>query len=469
MKGSEFRGVIHFVGIGGIGMSGIADVLCTLGYRVQGSDQAENAQVARLRSKGVQVFIGHKADNIRDAGVVVVSSAIKNDNVEVQAARELRIPIIRRAEMLAELMRFKHPVVIGGSHGKTTTTSLVASVLSAASYDPTVVNGGVVDQWGSNVRVGASDWIVVEGDESDGTFTRLPSRVSVVTNIDPEHMDHYGTLAELEEAFLVFASNVPFYGFCVLCVDHPRVHRLVASLWDRRVITCGLSSSADVRAVSLRYRGMKTVFDVEFSGLLSGYERLRDVEVPLVGEHNVKNALAALSVGVGLGIAGIDMKRALASAPRVRRRFHSVGMSPRGTIIIDDYAHHPAEIRAVLQAARASFPQGRCIVIFQPHRYSRLQALFDDFCYALSDADVVIVAPVYAAGEQPIEGMDREHIIAHLRAHGHSAVFPLQGEEQLADAINTYGNKGDVVLCLGAGSIGQWVQNLQGLEEVQVS
>ncbi|MBC6445098.1 MAG: UDP-N-acetylmuramate--L-alanine ligase [Alphaproteobacteria bacterium GM202ARS2] len=469
MKGSEWRGVIHFVGIGGIGMSGIADVLCTLGYRVQGSDQAENAQVKRLRSKGVKVFIGHREDNIQKAEVVVVSSAIKKDNVEVQAARAARIPVIRRAEMLAELMRFKHSVVIGGSHGKTTTTSLVASVLSVASYDPTVVNGGVIDQWGSNARVGASDWIVVEGDESDGTFTRLPSRVSVVTNIDPEHIDHYGSLAALEEAFLVFASNVPFYGFCVLCIDHPRVHRLVASLWDRRVITCGLSSSADVRGVNLRYRGMKTLFDVEFSGLLSGYGRLSDVEVPLVGEHNVKNTLAALSVGVGLGIAGVDMKRALSSAPRVRRRFYSVGVSPRGATIIDDYAHHPAEIRAVLAAARASFPQGRCLVIFQPHRYSRLQALFDDFCYALSDADVVIVAPVYAAGEQPIDGIDRDHIIARLRAHGHSEVVALQGEDQLAELIHTHGNKGDVILCLGAGSIGQWVQNLQGLAEAQVS
>ena len=475
------KGMIHFVGIGGIGMSGIAEVLSTLGYGVQGSDMTENAQVKHLRALGISVSIGHKADRVDDSvWVVVMSSAVGEDNIEIREARQRRIPVIRRAEMLAEIMRFKHSVVIGGSHGKTTTTSLVANVLARGGYDPTVVNGGVIEQWKSTARIGKSAWIVVEGDESDGTFTRLPATVSVVTNMDEEHMDHYNTLDALEDAFHLFASNIPFYGFSVLCIDHPRVQRLVAKMECRHVVTCGLSPHADVRAYDVRPCGMSMLFSVDFSQQsFPMRDRIKDIRLPLVGEHNVKNALVAVALAATLGVENETIIDGLKHAPKVRRRFSHIGTSKKGAMIIDDYAHHPSEIRAVLQAAAGvtSPPShtshtwqgawrggGRRIVVFQPHRYSRLQSLFPEFCYALSQAEIVGIVPVYGAGEDAIEGIHRDKLIEGLRTYGHRHVYGLEGEHSLAPFIEEQAQSGDIVLCLGAGSISAWTHRLKDKE-----
>src|SRR5579871_361900 len=411
-------GPIHFVGIGGIGMSGIAEVLNNLGYTVQGSDAADGGNVARLRGKGVKVSVGHKAENIDGADVVVVSTAIKRDNPELMAARARRIPVVRRAEMLAELMRLKSCVAISGTHGKTTTTTMVATLLDAGGLDPTVINGGIINAYGSNARLGAGDWMVVEADESDGTFLKLPADVVIVTNIDPEHLDHFKTFDAVQDAFRNFVENVPFYGFAVMCIDHPIVQSLVVKIEDRRIITYGENPQADVRLVGLTSGGGSSQFAVAIKSRKTGAtHEIKDIVLPMPGRHNASNATAAIAVAHELGISDDAIRKAIASFGGVKRRFTKTG-EWNGVTIIDDYGHHPVEIAAVLKAARDSY-NGKVIAVVQPHRYTRLQSLFEEFCTCFNDADAVVVADVYPAGETPIEGIDRDHFAQGLRAHGH--------------------------------------------------
>ncbi len=459
MKLPRDIGPVHFVGIGGIGMSGIAEVLANLGYRVTGSDVAESANVKRLRDKGVKVAIGHKADNIDGADVVVVSSAIKRDNPELVAARARRLPVVRRAEMLAELMRLKSCVAIAGTHGKTTTTSLVASLLDAGGLDPTVINGGIINAYGTNARLGAGDWMVVEADESDGTFLKLPADIAIVTNIDPEHLDHFQTFEAVQDAFRAFVENVPFYGFAVMCTDHPVVQTLVGKMEDRRIITYGENPQADVRLTDLDHLNGESCFSVLFRDREGKTSHTIDkLALPMPGRHNALNATAAVAVAHALGLKSDAIRKALAGFGGVKRRFTRVG-EWNGAMIIDDYAHHPVEIAAVLLAARES-AKGQVIAVMQPHRYTRLHDLFEQFCTCFNDADAVVVAPVYPAGEQPIPGADRDALVTGLRAHGHKQAIPLEGPEQLAPLIKRLARPGDYVVCLGAGSITQWAYAL---------
>jgi UDP-N-acetylmuramate--alanine ligase len=451
-------GTIHFVGIGGIGMSGIAEVLNNLGYSVQGSDMAEGANIARLRAAGISVAIGHAAENLGAAQVVVVSTAVKKDNPEVQAARIRMLPVVRRAEMLAELMRLKWAISIGGTHGKTTTTSLVAAVLEAARLDPTVINGGIINAYGTNTRQGAGEWMVVEADESDGSFLRLPSTVAIVTNMDPEHLDHWGTGEAMREGFRQFVSNIPFYGFAVLCVDHPDVQAMIPHL-DRRIVTYGFSPQADVRAEKLLTDRLGATFEVVVQDRSTGRARsLKPFRLPMLGAHNVQNALAAIAVGVEMDVPEDTIRAALAGFKGVKRRFTRVG-EVGGITIIDDYGHHPVEIAAVLKAARQAGARD-VIAVVQPHRYSRLEALFEDFCKCMNDAGTVIVADVYAAGEAPIEGFDKDALVDGLRARGHRSVVPLPGAETLPDMIHAIAKPGDYVVFLGAGTITNWAHAL---------
>ena len=453
-------GAIHFVGIGGIGMSGIAEVLHNLGYRVQGSDQAENANVKRLTALGVKVSVGHKPENVADAEVVVVSTAVKADNPEVLAAREQFIPVVRRAEMLAELMRLKWAVAIAGTHGKTTTTSLVAAMLDAAGLDPTVINGGIINAYGTNARLGAGDWIVVEADESDGSFNKLPATVAVITNIDPEHLDYWKTFEAERAAFRAFVSSIPFYGFAVLCLDHPEVQALIPEVQDRRVITYGLSPQADVHATDIELSAEGSRFTAQIGGRAGTERRIQGVRLPLVGIHNVQNALAAIAVAAEMGIAPDQITAALRSIKGVKRRFTKTGEAA-GLTVIDDYGHHPVEIAAVLKAARSATKRG-VVAIVQPHRYTRLKHLLEEFCTCFNDADAVIVADVYPAGEQPIEGANRDALVAGLRAHGHRRVLPLDDPKNLARIVLQVAQPGDLVVCLGAGSITNWAYALPG-------
>ncbi len=455
-------GRLHFVGIGGIGMSGIAEVLHNLGYQVQGSDIAEGPNVERLRQLGVEVFIGHAGEHVRNAAVVVISSAVKPDNPEVQEARQLRLPVVRRAEMLAELMHLKMTVSIAGTHGKTTTTSLVAALFEAAGRNPTVINGGIINAYGTNAVLGKGEWMIVEADESDGTFIRLPSSVAVVTNIDPEHLDHYGDFEGVRAAFKQFLDNIPFYGFGVMCIDHPEVQSLVSKITDRRILTYGLSPQADVRAMNLRTQAEGQCFDVEMTDRQDGdCHKLRDVFLPMHGEHNVSNALAALTVARELGMPDEAMMRGFASFGGVKRRFTKTGEAG-GITVIDDYAHHPVEIAATLAAARlaVSAAGGRVIAVMQPHRYTRLASLFEEFCTCFNDADIVLVAPVYEAGETPIEGVNRDTLVEGLQCHGHKHAEALESEATLAAHVAALAGPGDYVLCLGAGSVTKWAQAL---------
>ncbi|CCE08934.1 UDP-N-acetyl-muramate:alanine ligase, L-alanine adding enzyme [Bradyrhizobium sp. STM 3843] len=452
-------GPIHFVGIGGIGMSGIAEVLCNLGYTVQGSDAADNANVGRLREKGIAVSVGHKAENVAGADVVVVSTAIKRDNPELMAARAQRIPVVRRAEMLAELMRLKSCVAIAGTHGKTTTTSMVAALLDAGGLDPTVINGGIINAYGTNARLGAGDWMVVEADESDGTFLKLPADVAIVTNVDPEHLDHFKTFDAVQEAFRAFVENVPFYGFAVMCIDHPVVQTLVGKIEDRRIITYGQNPQADARLLDLRPEGGGSRFTVIFRDRKTGATHaIPDIVLPMPGRHNASNATAAIAVAHQLGISDDAIRKAIAGFGGVKRRFTRTG-EWNGITVIDDYGHHPVEIAAVLKAARES-TNGRIIAVVQPHRYTRLQSLFEEFCTCFNDADAVVVAEVYAAGEAPIEGIDRDHFVLGLRTHGHREVVPLPKAADLAGIIKSLAKPGDLVVCLGAGNITQWAYAL---------
>jgi len=458
LKMTTAIGPVHFVGIGGIGMSGIAEVLHNLGYTVRGSDIAESANVQRLKEKGIPVAIGHRTENVEGASVLVVSSAVKRDNPELMEARAKFLPVVRRAEMLAELMRLKQAVAVGGTHGKTTTTSLVATLLDAGGLDPTVINGGIINAYGTNARLGEGDWLVAEADESDGTFVRLPADVAVVTNIDPEHLDHYGTFDRLRDAFRQFVENVPFYGFAVMCLDHPEVQAMVGRIEDRRIITYGANPQADVRFVDVAF-GPRTTFAVRITDRVTGGERVIDgLTLPMPGIHNVSNATAAVAVADRLGIEAQAIRLGLEAFRGVRRRFTHVG-DWNGVAIYDDYGHHPVEIRAVLEAARQA-AVGKVIAVVQPHRYSRLSALFDDFCRCFNDADLVIVADVYEAGERPIPGADRDHLVAGLRAWGHRDAIPLEGREALAPLIAGRAVAGDMVIFLGAGSITQWAHAL---------
>ena len=461
MKLPSGLGPIHFVGIGGIGMSGIAEVLHNLGYEVQGSDQSDSANVKRLREKGIKVFIGHDAAHVADAHVLVVSSAIKRDNPELVAARAKRLPVVRRAEMLAELMRLKSCVAIAGTHGKTTTTSLVATLLDAGGFDPTVINGGIINAYGTNARLGDGNWMVVEADESDGTFLKLPTEVAIVTNIDPEHLDHFKTFDKVQEAFETFVENLPFYGFAVMCIDHPVVQALVGRIEDRRVITYGENPQADVRLVDVDLKGGITKFGVVFRNRAGEtVHHIEGLRLPMPGKHNALNATAAIAVAHELKVPDAKIIEALGGFGGVKRRFTRTG-EWNGVTIFDDYGHHPVEIAAVLRAARGA-SEGQVIAVVQPHRYTRLQSLFDEFCTCFNDADHVIVAPVYAAGEAPIEGVDRDHLAAGLIAHGHRSVTALQGPEELANVVAGLAKPGDYVVCLGAGSISAWAYALPG-------
>jgi UDP-N-acetylmuramate--alanine ligase len=454
-------GPIHFVGIGGIGMSGIAEVLSNLGYTVQGSDASESGNVTRLRANGVKVSVGHRAENVDGADVVVVSTAIKRDNPELMAARAQRIPVVRRAEMLAELMRLKSCVAIAGTHGKTTTTSMVATLLDAGGLDPTVINGGIINAYGTNARLGAGDWMVVEADESDGTFLKLPADVAIVTNVDPEHLDHFKTFEAVQEAFRNFVENVPFYGFAVMCIDHPVVQSLVGKIEDRRIITYGENPQADARLADLMPMGGGSKFKVIFRNRKTGAtHEIADIALPMPGRHNALNATAAIAVARELGLSDDAIRKAMAGFGGVKRRFTRTG-EWNGITVIDDYGHHPVEIAAVLKAARES-TNGRIIAVVQPHRYTRLQSLFEEFCTCFNDADAVVVADVYPAGEAPIPGIDRDHFALGLRAHGHREVTALQQPSDLAGVIKGLAGRGDLVVCLGAGSITQWAYALPG-------
>jgi UDP-N-acetylmuramate--alanine ligase len=450
-------GAIHFVGIGGIGMSGIAEVLLQHGYKVQGSDLKASKITKRLEKMGAQVFVGQNADNLAGAEVVVISSAIKRGNPELDAARLQGLPVVRRAEMLAELMRLKSNVAVAGTHGKTTTTTMVAALLDEGGIDPTVINGGIIHAYDSNARMGSSDWMVVEADESDGTFNRLPATIAIVTNIDPEHMEHWGTIEALRAGFDDFVSNIPFYGLAVCCTDHPEVQALVGRITDRRVMTFGFNAQADVRATNLRFDMGVAHFDIH---LQSEDLAIEGCTLPMPGDHNVSNALAAVAVARHLGMSAEAIKRGLAQFKGVNRRFTKVG-EWKGIPIIDDYGHHPVEIAAVLRAARQSVGDGgRVIAVHQPHRYSRLHSLFDDFCACFNDADVVGISEVFSAGEDLIEGATRDDLVAGLIRHGHRHARAVTSEDDLERLVREQARTGDIVVCLGAGTISAWAGGL---------
>ena len=451
-------GPVHFIGIGGIGMSGIAEIMLRQGYIVQGSDAKASANTQRLESLGARVFIGHAATHIEGASAIVHSSAIRADNPEMSAGRAARIPLVRRAEMLAELMRLRFSVAVGGTHGKTTTTSMIAALLDAGGLDPTVVNGGIINAYGANAKVGEGEWIVVEADESDGTFLKLRSTVAVVTNIDPEHLDHHGDFAGLKRAFADFVQNIPFYGFAALCIDDPDVQDMAAGIENRRLITYGTNPQAEVRALDMTMGPAGAAFDVLINPSDSEPISLPGLTLPMAGRHNVLNALAAIAVARELGVSLADIRAGLAGFDGVRRRFTTTGVA-RGVRVIDDYGHHPVEITHVLAAARA-VTSGRVIAVVQPHRYTRLRDLFSDFCRCFNDADVVIVADVYPAGEAPIEGADRDALVEGVRRHGHRQVLPLEDVAGLAALIAGEAKDGDLVVFLGAGDITAWAHAL---------
>ncbi|RSU74668.1 UDP-N-acetylmuramate--L-alanine ligase [Sphingomonas sp. S-NIH.Pt3_0716] len=463
-------GTIHFIGIGGIGMSGIAEVMHNLGYKVQGSDVAEGYVVEGLRAKGIKVMIGHKAENLGDAAVVVTSTAIKRGNPEVELALENRVPVIRRAEMLAELMRLKSTIAIAGTHGKTTTTSMVAALLDAGGVDPTVINGGIINSYGSNARLGNSDWMVVEADESDGSFLRLDGTIAVVTNIDPEHLDHYGSFDAVKDAFVEFVENVPFYGAAMLCLDHPEVQAILPRVQDRRIVTYGFSAQADIRGENVQPVPGGNRFDVQIRERDGATRRIEGIELPMPGRHNVLNAMAAIGVALQMGIDDATIQTGFAKFGGVKRRFTKVGEIPAGAgvaTVIDDYGHHPVEIKAVLAAAREG-AKGRVIAVVQPHRFTRLRDLMDDFQQAFNDADIVYAAPVYTAGEQPIEDVDSAALVAGLKRRGHRNAATVADAGDLARVIAADVQADDMIICLGAGDITKWAAGLSAAVTAKV-
>jgi len=455
-----FRGrvrQVHFIGIGGIGMSGLAEILRTLGFDVSGSDLRDGDNTRRLGRLGVRVDLGHRSANVRGADVVVYSSAIHHDNPEIVEAKALGTPVISRAELLAELMRVKYSVAIAGSHGKTTTTSLVATVLRAAGLDPTVVVGGRMAALGSNARLGEGDLLVAEADESDGSFLRLTPTIAAVTNIDPEHLDFYGDYQSLKDAFATFVAQVPFYGLAVLCLDHPRVQELLPAV-RRRHVTYGVSPQADYSASALRFQGLETQFVAHRRGT-----RLGEFGVRMPGQHNVLNCLAAIAIADELEVPLDVIREALATFPGVARRFSVVG-EVGGVTLVDDYGHHPAEIVATLQAARRAF-SGRVLVAFQPHRYTRTQHLFEEFARAFNHADALLVTDIYPAGETAIEGVDSARLVRAIADHGHHAVRYQPDRPQLARQMAELATPGDVVIALGAGDINRVLSDVRSALE----
>jgi UDP-N-acetylmuramate--alanine ligase len=455
-------GTVHFIGIGGIGMSGIAEVMHNLGYKVQGSDISDSYVIEGLRKRGIVVHIGHSADNLGDAAVVVTSTAVKRGNPEVEAALENRIPLVRRAEMLAELMRLKNTVAVAGTHGKTTTTSMVAAMLDHGGIDPTVINGGIINNYGSNARLGASDWMVVEADESDGSFLRLDGTIAIVTNIDPEHLDHYGDFAAIKDAFVEFVENVPFYGAAIMCLDHPEVQAILPQIRDRRIITYGFSAQADVRGENVTPFPGGNRFDIIVRERDGAQRAIEGVELPMPGRHNVQNALAAIAVGLEMGMSDAAVKTGFVKFGGVKRRFTNVGeirLADGSAVVIDDYGHHPVEIRAVLSAAREG-AAGRVIAVAQPHRFSRLRDHMEEFQQAFNDADIVFISPVYTAGEPPIEGVDSEELVAGLKRRGHRSAATVADLEDLVEKLATIVQPDDMIVCLGAGDITKWAAGL---------
>lgn len=448
-------GTIHFIGIGGIGMSGIAEVLINQGYTISGSDLKESPITKRLIKMGAKIHYPQEAKKIESVEVVVISSAIKAGNEELDRARALGLPIVRRAEMLAELMRLKSNIAIAGTHGKTTTTTLVATLLDHGGIDPTVINGGIIHAYGSNARMGAGEWMVVEADESDGTFNKLPATIAVVTNIDPEHMEHYGSFENLKDAFYQFVSNIPFYGVAICNTDHPEVQSLIGRIDDRRVVTYGFNKQADVRAKNLRFEKGRAYFDI---ALQTEGEFIENLILPMPGDYNVSNALAAVAVSRHLGLDAKKIRNALLEFKGVKRRFTYVG-EINGVTIIDDYAHHPVEISAVLSAAKQA-TSGKVIAVHQPHRFSRLDNLFEDFCNSFNDADVVGITDVYSAGEEPIKNRNRDSLVVGLKARGHRNAFTVKDEADLKNFFLKNCNKGDLLVCLGAGTISAWAYRL---------
>jgi UDP-N-acetylmuramate--alanine ligase len=455
-------GPVHFVGIGGIGMSGIAEIMLKIGYQVQGSDAKASANTERLEKLGAKIFIGHETLHVTDGVCALVySTAVKPDNPEMVEARRRRIPLVRRAEMLAELMRLQFSIAVGGTHGKTTTTSMVAALLDAGGLDPTVVNGGIINAYGTNAKVGDGDWIVVEADESDGSFLRLKSTLAIVTNIDPEHLDHWGDFEAVKKGFCDFVENIPFYGFAAVCIDHPEVRALASRVENRRLIPYGTSPQAEVRATQIEFGPEGAVFDVVFSP--SGVEPFtwEQIRLPMTGNHNVSNATAAIALARELGIGEDAIRKGLGAFGGVKRRFTTTGIV--GDIrIIDDYGHHPVEIAAVLKAARQVVGHGRVIAVVQPHRYTRLRDLMTEFSSCFHDADTVIVADVYSAGEQPIEGVDKATLVEGLHRFGHRSAIALDNAAQLPSLVAAEAKPGDLVVCLGAGDITQWAYALPG-------
>jgi len=457
---------IHFVGIGGAGMSGIAEVLLTLGYRVTGSDQGVSEATKRLESLGGTIFFGHAASNIAGAEVVVVSSAVRRDNVEVVEARRQQIPVIPRAEMLAELMRLKYGVAIAGSHGKTTTTSMVATLLAAGGLDPTAVIGGKLNSFASHAKLGQGEFLVAEADESDGSFLRLSPTIVVVTNIDREHLDYYHTMEELKAAFLTFINKVPFYGLSIVCLDHPVIQELLPAV-ERRHVTYGIAAQADVTAHEIELKGFRSIFKVTATNGLRGQTRrsLGGFELTVPGLHNVSNALAAIAVGLELELPVETIRQAMREYSGVERRFQMVGEAA-GVMVVDDYGHHPAEIKATLAAAKNGWPRRR-IVLFQPHRYSRTRDLMDEFATAFYDADLLVLTDIYPAGEPPIEGVTAERLAATLREHGHKHVVYQPDRGRMAETVFPLLRDGDLVLTMGAGDI--WKVGREVLERLQAS
>ena len=451
-------GKIHFIGIGGIGMSGIAELLHELGYDISGSDINANANVKRLSDLGIKINIGHDKNNIDGVAVVVVSTAINHDNPEMLEAREQFIPVVKRAEMLAELMRLKWSISVAGTHGKTTTTSLVAQILETAEMDPTVINGGIINSYGTNARLGKGQWIVAEADESDGSFNKLPATIAIVTNLDPEHLDFWGNFGNLKAAFLSFIQNIPFYGFAIVCIDHPEIQTLIGKISDRRIITYGFSQQADIKASDIKSNANGCEFNITISMRGMEQRQIIGLRLPMHGEHNIQNSLAAIAVAIELGIDDDKIRQGLSDFSGVKRRFSKTG-EVNGITIIDDYAHHPVEITAVLKAARTA-TRRNVIAVVQPHRYSRLMSLFEEFCSCFNDADSVIVTDVFAAGEDKIDGFDRDGMAQGLKDRGHRDVYPLQNKDELAQLINKIAQSGDLVICLGAGSISSWANNL---------
>ncbi len=453
-------GTIHFTGIGGIGMSGIAEILFEMGYHVQGSDISENNNIIRLRGKGIKIIIPQKSSNLIKVSLLVISTAIKNNNVELLEARKKMIPIVHRSEMLGELMRLRWSIAIAGTHGKTTTTSLIATIFENSGMDPTVINGGIISSWGSNAKLGSGDWLIAEADESDGSFAKLNPTVAIVTNIDSEHLDYYENFSNLEKAFLNFISSIPFYGFATLCIDNPNVRKLVTSVSDRKIITYGISNDADIRAINIKNDHQNMYFNVSISKRLKKVnEKQIEFKLPMLGNHNVKNCLASIAVAIEMGIELITIKQCLEKFSGVGRRFDIKGCI-KGITIIDDYAHHPEEIKVTLAAARLYCPKGKIIAVFQPHRFSRLKNLFHEFCQCFYEANILFVADVYSAGEKLILGYEKNNLIMGLKENGHLGIHDLDDSNKLHSYISKIANHGDLVICLGAGSITNWSNEL---------